>query len=556
MRLPLLLAVTMLCAGNALAQTAADAVTADELCQYRVIQTLYGTSPMRYTPEVSIGNCYFTKTDDTHLVLHNFMQSYDMPFVLDGNTLRMDFNMSGMSAIILSGNDGAPEEMFYLGYNPNGALYTQTIYVEGYMPCLDAYEGTITREDTRHIKIEFGSRADKYALGAVASDNSNAPHFYGFQQLDCILTNATMASMLTDGTITDNVPVLVTTGNGLINIYNWDDIGWTWTTGTSDTGTPSYTLNGPLIGTYDEATRAVTIPYQQFNASTAFPEGFQYDGYNSNWGTSYGTRDWYQWPINNQARVYKNYIGSPTDGDFTGTMQPRYWRASGCDNWAVDCGGNLHTDLLNVFTFGAWKETLTTFPQGTYNGTTSVLTGNVSASVISQTVADVTLQASLHIDNYGPCHINGTITADNDEAVESYDLYAVQGTVTSIAGRTLSTTTGLTGDVRQLNRQPLQSGAFTLDDMSFWVYDPEAEQQNYTLYLKANYRATSDPQVLNPTFHALTPLSLMTTGIDDVAASTTDDPVYYDLQGRIIDPSTAHGVILRRQGATVTRIIR
>lgn len=552
-----ILALTGLCAAQA--QTA-DAVTADELCQYRVCQTLYGTSPMRYTPEVSIGECYFTKTDDTHLVLHNFMQTYDMPFVLEDGKLKMDFNMAKMSAIILPANvDGVPEYMFYLGYNPNGALYTSTDYVEGYLPCLDSYEGTITRVDDYHIQIDFGSRADKYALGAVASDDSNAPHFYGFQTLDCILTNATMASLLTDGTMTDNVPVLVKTGNGLINIYNWDDIGWTWTTGTKADGSPSYTIQGPLIGTYDAATRSVTIPYQQFNASTAFPADFKYDGYNAQYGSSYGSRDWYQWPIANLPRVYKNYIGSPSNGDFTGTMEPRHWRASNCDNWARDCGGNLRTDSLNVFTFGAWKETLNTFPNGTYEGTPSVLTGNVAASVVSQTISDVTLQAALTIDSYADKTLAGSIAATHTWDVADYDLYVAEGTINTVEGLTLGGATGLgSAAAYQLNKEPLHAGAFTLDDVTFWAYGHKQPTQNFTLYLKANYKSqASGGQVLASTFHALTPMTLSTvTGIDDLQADSADAPaLYYDLQGRPLDTATASGLVICRR-AHDSRIVR
>lgn len=234
------------------------------------------------------------------------------------------------------------------------------------------------------------------------------------------------------------------------------------------------------------------------------------------------------------------------------------------DYWITN-DGSCTTWLKLEFRFNDWQSVFQTSQADANVGLIK------NTTFIPDQEIEVTLDADVEIearsDDEESLKFSGTISANkNDYFVDSYDLYLIKGTHTSMAGndkfnheewgheeaiclndyddaKTTARSNG-TADRRF---------SVTIPNDVLLSIDPEWTGQ-YTVYAKANY---TNSHVLKPTFHDLTPVnSNYITAIAGVYSDDVNTEVeYFNLQGvRVAEPEQG-GVYLRRCGTKVEKVV-
>lgn len=263
----------------------------------------------------------------------------------------------------------------------------------------------------------------------------------------------------------------------------------------------------------------------------------------------------------------REVVGNGWQDNIRGTVTPIEDSANhrhDVDYWITN-DGSCTTWLKLEFKFNDWQSVFQTSQADANVGLIK------NTTFIPDQEIEVTLDADVEIearsDDEESLKFSGTISANkNDYFVDSYDLYLIKGTHTSVAGndkfnheewgheeaiclndyddaKTTARSNG-TADRRF---------SVTIPNDVLLSIDPEWTGQ-YTVYAKANY---TNSHVLKPTFHDLTPVnSNYITAIAGVYSDDVNTEVeYFNLQGvRVAEPEQG-GVYLRRCGTKVEKVV-
>ncbi len=215
-------------------------------------------------------------------------------------------------------------------------------------------------------------------------------------------------------------------------------------------------------------------------------------------------------------------IGNPNDSDIIGRITSRESEHRNVEenHWHKAHGGKLETWHKMNFEF----DNMTLWSQ--FTGQNATIIGSVDKTVYEtpydyEYTHDAKLSLSWFAQNDTQFGFGGAVSGRvKSRYIDSYDLYVMPGTYTSIDELTTHHDTGIEGaellysGIKNVSRSAdEENAAFTIPDMlvkrpASISFEPN---RNYTLFLKANYN-----NGLHPTYHAMTIAGDIPTGVGTI----------------------------------------
>lgn len=282
-------------------------------------------------------------------------------------------------------------------------------------------------------------------------------------------------------------------------------------------------------GTIDYDNNTITIPEQTVGGYVKRQNGLEQDTWYfyvaDRWGyLDEYCADWYM-VSSRKPDVYNYYINGSDDNDLVGrvTYKDLDHYTESDNHWSQKHGGQLRTLHKLNFEF----EDITLWEWDRTNGRANKI---ATSQTVFETPLDFeyTHDAQLQLDWFAQdkdkIGLGGSIVSRvNNRYVESYDLYIMPGSHTSIQDVDINThhdigiegaeliASGLRPSISTYSEGDDKDSVITFGDVVVDRPVPYNPNRDYTLYLKANYNND-----LHPSYHAMTLTANIPTGIIDL----------------------------------------
>lgn len=564
----------------------ASALTVDDLVNKRVAVVLQGNDFQLSFPTAGSG-AYFTKINNNSLLLNNWYDGIGRQMNLDAKgNLTMEL-FKGVSGPFNWGN-GYPE--MYGVTSLCREVQAQYTY-DGETAILLCWQYGMLDEQipsTQHVSLDGGlegwgfnhrgnaGQGPAILLEWMSKDATlyDIQCFNGFTMY-AFPCNAN-AEEQANGFLADSYPVdLQINKDGSFHVKNFLNQGMKYEV---DANSLQYGI-GWVEGAIDFTTGEVVIPIQDIAGTTDFGfigdlsdydsflgDGlFFSDGPEGYWFVYLGTM-FYPWTIVDASTFDRN---GPSAAAISGTYSTGTGKHTGNTRWASndgDCKTNVNT-IIDLGPIGLYASEY---------GDLIATADNTKITAASEQTTSVDLKIAFARYWDGKATVMGQVTSTaNDDKVDHYDVYAVEGRYTSIydGGFAVDNSIGHRNAVLVYDGSQAQEKDYLFMDGYFTFNGANTGLRDFTFFVKTNYKPETG---LEPTFHAMTPFSAsndaaeieLTEGADVTGANgvitikgTDVEATVYNAAGAVVYqgydreiPATA-GVYVVRLGNTVKKVV-